>query len=68
MASQDPQSIQNEVQTNTKNHEIQENIKKVKSHENTAIYNTSEGLGHQKSADFLFKSHQKSRLQSKHDN
>ena len=36
-----------------------ENAEKVKSNENTCIYNTFERLGHQNSREFPFKNHQK---------
>ena len=61
------QSDQNKLQTGARNHQNQENVKKVKSNENQCIYNVFERLGQQKSMIFPIKSHQKSCLQSKHD-
>ena len=59
-------SVQNEVPRGIWSHQNKENVEKVKSNENTTIYYTFDRLGHQKSADFPLKNHQKSCLQSKH--
>ena len=60
-------SVQNEVPRGTWSHQNNENVEKVKSNENTGIYNTFERLGHENSRDFLVKNHQKAWLQSKCD-
>ena len=59
-------ALQNEVSRAAWNHQNQENIRKVKSNENHAIYDVFERLGHQKSTDFPIKNHSESCLQSKH--
>ena len=53
------QSHQNEVPRDTQSPQNNENSEKVKSNENTCIYNTFEGLGHQNSPEFPFKNQQK---------
>ena len=60
-------SVQNEVPRGTWSHQNNENVEKVKSNENTCIYNTFERLGHQNSREFPFKNHQTTWLQSKCD-
>ena len=67
MVSQDPQNHKNEVPRGTQSHQNNEHSEKVKSNENINIYNTVEGLGHQNSAEVLFKNHRKTCLQSKCD-
>ena len=61
------QSHQNEVPRGTRSHQNNENSEKVKSNENTSIYITFEGLGHQNSSEFPFKNQQKTWLLSKCD-
>ena len=53
------QSVQNEVPRGTRSHQNNEESEKVKSNENTCIYHTFEGLGHENSAEFPFKNQQK---------
>ena len=60
------QSVQNEAPRGTWSHQNNENVEKVKFHENINIYYTFDWLGHQKSADVLSTNLQKSCLQSKH--
>ena len=67
MVSQDPQNHKNEVPRGTQSHQNNKHSEKVKSNENINIYNTVEGLGHQNSAEVLFKNHRKACLQSKCD-
>ena len=52
-------SVQNEVPRGTQSRQNNENSEKVKSNENTSIYNTFEGLGHQNSQEFPLKNQQK---------
>ena len=63
----DSQSHQNEVPRGSWSHQNNENSEKVKSNENTRIYNTFEGLGHQNLQEFPFKNQQKTWLLSKRD-
>ena len=59
------QSVQNDVPRGTGSHQNNENVEKVKSNENTSIYNAFERLGHQNSREFPFKNHQ---FYEKHEN
>ena len=65
MVVQDAPQPPNVVQSDAWNHQIIEKVEKVKSYENHSIYYVFERLGHQKTDDFPFKSHQRTCLQCK---